>query len=270
MFVRQTLVVVIAFAFASSGAAQDVPAATTEAEARTAEARIAEARSLYDSGADAFSRGRFSEALDYFTRAYEVSSRAELLYNIGTSHDRLGHGEAAIRNYRDYLVALPEAGNREYTEARIELLSRELEGDTEEITPARVEPAATPEPSEDTNLTPSVDARSTDGGVNVAGVALLVGAGAAGAAAVVTGILALGQRNDLESACPDLRCSPDREPDLDRLQRFTIATDVLMGLAGAAAIAGVLVFVLSDDDDDDDPAFVAGCGLTGCTGRLRF
>ena len=84
--------------------------------------RDQKARSLFEAGRTAFRDERFADALGHFRRAYELSRRAELLYNIGTSEDRLRHDEAALEAFEAYLAALPDAENRAEVEGRIELL----------------------------------------------------------------------------------------------------------------------------------------------------
>src|SRR5688572_21936087 len=78
-----------------------------------------EARGNFEAGRAAFAAARYDDALPYFERAYELSGRAELLYNIGIRHDRLGHDAEALAAFEGYLAALPEAANRAEVERRI-------------------------------------------------------------------------------------------------------------------------------------------------------
>src|SRR5262245_1460475 len=79
----------------------------------------AEAHALYDAGEVAFHEERFENALDYFQRAYELSHRPELLYNVGTTADRLRHDEEALAAFEQYLAELPTTRNRGEVESRI-------------------------------------------------------------------------------------------------------------------------------------------------------
>lgn len=90
-------------------------------------ARDAEARALFEAGRVAFSDGRFEDALQYFTRAYELSGRAVLLYNVGTSQDRLRHEAEAVAAFERYLELAPDAPNRREVEGRLRVLREELE-----------------------------------------------------------------------------------------------------------------------------------------------
>ncbi len=85
------------------------------------------ARRVYAEGRAAFDEGRFEDALRLFEAAYELSPRPQLLYNIGSSADRLRHNERALEAFDGYLEALPEASNRAAVEARIRVLRSDIE-----------------------------------------------------------------------------------------------------------------------------------------------
>lgn len=97
-----------------------------------------EARALYDAGVMAYGNGRFGEALERFQRAYELSHRPALLFNVASCQDRLRQDARAVESYRAYLEAQPDAENRGFVEERI----RFLEGTTS----ASRAPTASPEP----------------------------------------------------------------------------------------------------------------------------
>ncbi|MCB9658244.1 MAG: tetratricopeptide repeat protein [Sandaracinaceae bacterium] len=85
-----------------------------------------EARALFVAGRVAFDEGRFEDAHEYFTRSYELSHRPELLYNIGTCADRLGHQEEALEVFREYVAQSPESPKRAQVEARIAVLEQQV------------------------------------------------------------------------------------------------------------------------------------------------
>lgn len=77
------------------------------------------------------------------------------------------------------------------------------------------------------------------------------------------------QYGNLEDACPEGRCAPELESDGgDRLRIFALTTDVAIGIAGAAALGGLIWWLAGGDERDDGPAMA--CGLRGCNARLRF
>jgi tetratricopeptide (TPR) repeat protein len=92
--------------------AQGTPTPAADAD------RTEEAKALFAAGRAAFDAGRYADALDYFERAYAISKRPGLLYNIGITHDRARNDERAVEAYEAYLSALPEADNRTEVETR--------------------------------------------------------------------------------------------------------------------------------------------------------
>lgn len=90
--------------------------------------RDAEARGLFEAGRAAFDQGRYPDALGYFDRAYQLSRRAQLLYNIGQVHDRLRHDEEALQAFQQYLKQVPGAENRVEVQHRIEALRQAMVG----------------------------------------------------------------------------------------------------------------------------------------------
>jgi tetratricopeptide (TPR) repeat protein len=86
------------------------------------QARDEEARTRFTSANMAFADGRFEDALYDFKRAYELSGRPQLLFNIGSTAERMRRDEEALEAYEAYLELVPEAGNRRFVESRIELL----------------------------------------------------------------------------------------------------------------------------------------------------
>ncbi len=267
-------------------------------DASAGQSRRDRARQAFQEGEQAYYAGRFREALDRFSLAYELSARAELLYNIGTAHDRLNNAEPALRSYREYLEARPAAPNREFVLARIAVLEGVVAGDASagsaqgesgnpgsgsEVGPRSVEDGeregsgvergsagtAVESDAPRETFTDSAAASEDSPGPSVAGIVLLGTAGAAGVAAAVTGVMALGQRSDLDEQCSEGVCDPALEGDLDRLGRLTTATDVLIGVAAVAATAGVVLFVTSGGDDEE-AGLSAGCGLARCEATLRW
>lgn len=97
------------------------------AQTDASESADVEARALFQAGLVAFGDGRYENALDYFERAYELSGRTQLLFNIGTTADRLRQEEKALEAFERYLAAHPDAENRREVEARLRILKREVE-----------------------------------------------------------------------------------------------------------------------------------------------
>ncbi len=105
--------------------AQDVTEETpSDAQAaQTQDYRDKAARGLFEAGSVAFEEGRYEEALGHFKQAYELSpNRHLLLYNIGSSFDRLRKDREALENFERYLQLNPTAQNRAAVEARVKVL----------------------------------------------------------------------------------------------------------------------------------------------------
>jgi tetratricopeptide (TPR) repeat protein len=140
--------VTVLLACAPSARAQDADGAT--------DARDAEGRGLFEAGRAAFADGRYDDALDYFDRAYELSHRPELLYNIGTANDRLRRDETALAAFEEYLHEVPAAANVREVEARIRVLREEIAQEA-----ARSARTATPEATAPPEASTTTDAAAT-------------------------------------------------------------------------------------------------------------
>ena len=107
-----------------------------------------------------------------------------------------------------------------------------------------------------------------------------IGVGAAVAAAgAITGGVALDKSNELNDNCPDKnQICPEEHQDLkDSADSLAIATNVLLPVGGALAVAGVVLVILGRDRGEDSSG-VASIGFApfasaeqaGLTVRGRF
>jgi tetratricopeptide (TPR) repeat protein len=156
------LVTMGALGTAPRALAQDAPA---DGDAVPSASHDAEARALFQAGSVAFNDGRFEDALSYFTRSHELSGRPELLYNIGTTQDRLRREPEAVSAFEAYLEAVPDAHNRREVEGRLRVLREEIarEADAER---ARARDATTA-PVTDAPSSEPVDRGESGGGEDV-------------------------------------------------------------------------------------------------------
>ena len=75
---------------------------------------------------------------------------------------------------------------------------------------------------------------------------ILVGVGGAVlVASAVTGGMAMKLDGELEEACPNLDCAPNRHDDVDKLRRLSVASDVMIGVGSAALAAGAAMVIVS-------------------------
>jgi len=91
-------VFVLLFSFHASNAAAQAGDSSSDGEART---RFEEGRAAYDAG-------RFDDAARAFQRAYLLSPRYALLFNIGQSQLRAGHDAQALAAFEAFLRQAPD------------------------------------------------------------------------------------------------------------------------------------------------------------------
>ena len=88
------------------------------------------AKRHYQKGSEAYSVGRYEEAIKELEEAYRLSGESILLYNIAKSYEKLGKWEEGARHFRDYLdltPTIPEADRAEVERSIKELERKRLE-----------------------------------------------------------------------------------------------------------------------------------------------
>ena len=119
--------------------------AGSDDDTEDAASRDRQARQLYLDGDALYAAGRYEEAAENFRRAYELSQRPELLFNLGNALERLGqHGRAAeyLRRYLASPKARDAASVRERVR-RLEERARRTSGLAPDA-PSGSRPVATP------------------------------------------------------------------------------------------------------------------------------
>lgn len=89
-------------------------------------ARDEEARALFEAGKVAYEDGRYADALGYFERAYELSQRVALQYNLGLAYDRLRRDREALAAFEAYLEADADPMRSAEVENRVRALREHL------------------------------------------------------------------------------------------------------------------------------------------------
>jgi tetratricopeptide (TPR) repeat protein len=141
-----------------------------------------EARVHFEAGRVAFSRGRYESALASFQEAYELSQRPALLYNIGTTYDRLRRDREAIEAFEQFLELAPESDLVPEVQERVRILRENARPDLspEGVASASGEgDAPPPNPSERQPVTRKWWFWTIIGAV-VVGAAVGIGVGVAG------------------------------------------------------------------------------------------
>ena len=222
-----------------------------------------EARHLFEAARRAFDDGRLEEALDLFQRSYERSERPQLLYNIGTTADRLRRNELALESFEAYLEAIPDAPERANIEARIRVIRQELSGeageDAEDVAEVPSEEAAGDlEPGGADLEEPTLEPRARRPFAWVA-AGLALGSGIASA---ILWAQANANYDDLELECMARPCTED---DVSKVDRQVTLTNVFMGAGIGFGVAfAVLLFVepklWASDSGDGEVALGIGLG----------
>jgi hypothetical protein len=88
--------------------------------------RDKQARIEFEHGRKAFDEGDYRGAWGFFHNAYRLSGRAQLLFNIGQTADRLGKDTEALTAFRMYLERLPKAENKRDVQNRIRALEERV------------------------------------------------------------------------------------------------------------------------------------------------
>ena len=148
-------------------------------EVARSEADDAAAREQFVLGRAAYRGANYDAALVYFTRAYDLSGRSELLYNVGISADRLGRDEKAIEAFEKYLEDTVDPSRGQEVRERLEFLrlAEESKRREEQLAAAAMAADAAPGivegPSGQQIPRSAIIGGSILGAVGVAGVAIM-------------------------------------------------------------------------------------------------
>lgn len=86
----------------------------------------ARAKEAFSSGQRLYKTGKFAEAMGRFEEAYRLKPHPSILFNIGKCWEQLGEVAKALRSFKDYLHAEPEAKDKQQVNDAIANLERKL------------------------------------------------------------------------------------------------------------------------------------------------
>ncbi len=245
-------VLVVMLASSSVARAQDAPPAADSADVGS----DAEARGLFSAGEAAYGAGRFEDALGYFRRAYELSRRPQLLYNIGVAASNAGHDREALDAFERYVAEVPDAPNRASVEGRITALRRQLEEADDaarRLAEAEAEARARATETEERRRADSAGAES----LGAAGIALTITGGALLAGGVVMFAIGMVDVAAVEGAADgtpwvELDAANDRAPILT-------GVGIAAGATGLAALGvGIALLAIGGSSSSDAPTVRVG------------
>lgn len=245
----------------------------------------ARAKELYHEGDRAYAEGRYEDAAAKFKQAYGLSPRPLLLFNLANAYERAAHYQKAVDALTRYLPHA-EPGEKKVIQERLDNLKKRAERQAEQQQEAKQSeqqarqsgpPAPQPEPAPTPAAPPPRPAAPSS--PPTAGYVLLGAGGAAIAAGVVFGVLALGARSDENGQCSSTGgqrlCTSAASDAISRDKRWSLLTDISVG-AGVVA-AGVGAYLLighrgSEKTSASARHFVGavGASTTPGGGELKF
>lgn len=87
------------------------------------------AKREFTEGTREFELGHFDEAIKHYEEAYRHRDDPVLLYNLAQTHRLAGHHAQAIRMYKQYLLRVPDAANRDEVKQKIAALEKLAENE---------------------------------------------------------------------------------------------------------------------------------------------
>jgi tetratricopeptide (TPR) repeat protein len=218
--------------------------------APTARADKAKARALFDRATKQYNLGEYATAGEAFKAAYDEYPDPTLLYNLAQCERQLAHKPRAITLYRSYLREMPNAPNADEVKRIVASLEQDVAREQEERKQAEAKSRELEQHRQEQQeqraanvVPPAAEApppRARPWWKNPAGWALLsvgVAAGAAGAGLLVAA------NNDQNNA-PKAATLADAHSLVNQASTFRSAGYAMVGIAGASAVAGVLVLAL--------------------------
>jgi tetratricopeptide (TPR) repeat protein len=211
-----------------------VGTAGSAAAAPTANEKLERAKQHFSAGVDAYDQGKYQLALQEFGQAHALSHNAALYFNMAACEEHMDHFQAAALLLKQYLIEKPDAEDRANVQVRI----KSLEERDERLHKMVESPTVKSEPT----TTAGSETHPSKPRLKYTWVALGV-TGAVGIAAIGVGAYTVVHHSDLKTGCGSTAtgCSAS---EIDGLRATAIATDVLIGVTAAAAVATVVVAVL--------------------------
>jgi tetratricopeptide (TPR) repeat protein len=199
---------------------------------------LQKAKAYFDAGVVAYDQGKYEVALQEFQHAHAMSHSAALYFNMAACEEHMDHFQAASLLLRQYLIEKPEADDR----ANVELRVKSLEERDERLHKMTSEPGEIKQQQPPIVVTTAPPPTKPKLHLKYTWV-LLGTTAAAGAAAIGVGAYTVAHHSDLKSGCGATAagCSSSQ---ISGLKSTAIATDVLIGVTAAAAVATIAFAVI--------------------------
>jgi tetratricopeptide (TPR) repeat protein len=240
---------------------------TAWAQAPNAVSDDSKARLLFDNGAMLYEEGRYEDAIAAWQRAYELSPRPLLVFNIANAFERQGdwyRAHDALNRYR----AFAPMDERPILDRRIHSLENRI-AEEERRRGAPPPVVVEPEPPRD----PPPELRSA-WRIGVVPITLYSVSGASAIFGAVFALRAQSARKEAATLCTTgdaIYCPTTAEPALAQDRVSSWLADGGFGLAIGCAVAGTTVAVISKHRSNQTTLSVAptfGGGRLGLSGRF--
>lgn len=258
---RARALFLIGFGVATACAVADAPAyAQVKTEKAANDQR---ARELFQKGDVAYAEGRYEEALGAFQEAYDLSGRAQLLFNVSNALERLGRYQEAVDALEKYLSS-GKAKDRDVVQKRLANLKKRVEEQKKEQEKLAKEEEEKRKKEEEERAKREAAGGGTGAGTGngsapgpgtkepekppapVLPWILIGGGGVVFVTGAVFGVLTLGARSDAQDGCTDTQaghlCSQDASSAIDREKTFSLVADI--GMLSGLVLAGVGTYFL--------------------------
>jgi tetratricopeptide (TPR) repeat protein len=226
-----------------------------------------QARSHFKVGQSLYQAGRFAEAGAEWEKAYALSNRSSLLYNVYVAYRDAGDWKNAARALELFLakgeVSIEE---RPTLQARLDVMKREIaEREAAEAAAAQAAAAPPPEPAAEPAPEPKQESSIVPWIVGGTGAAMVI-------AGIATGVVTLTKKNEINDACEQNGVCPsdfDLEAKRDSAKTMALVTDVLLIGGGVAVATGVVLgFLLEGKPESKIESGNLDCNGRGCTATL--
>lgn len=224
----------------------DTAGGSTEPAGAKESSALAEARALFIEGDAHYKAGRYALAAERFIKAFELSGKPALLFNLANTYERAGNYEKAAHYLRMYLEGgeVHDVASVRARLQRLELtvIEQKKSGDNAGATQPSTPPVAD---AGDTSAPPAKQPSRVP--YYVAGGGVVVGA----AAAIVFGLKASSERSDIDALCVDqgsgVICPPQADSHLTNERRYALISDIGIGVAAASVATGLVYYLVTRD-----------------------
>ncbi len=211
--------------------------------------KIAEAKKLFEDGSQAYTDGRYEEAIKAWEQSYQLSGKPLIFESIANAYERQGDKKKA----REYLAKWREAAPKEehdQLDARIKNLDARIAAADAAEAARKEEEAKKKADKAAQDKAAQGDSKEKEQ-ARASRMKLAIGVGAGGVLAVVAGVVldvvAAGQRPDPNTACASgagkTLCKEAAKGDIESSSTLALAGDITWIAGAAIAATGVVLFV---------------------------